>query len=291
MTTSPTRVTRVAVTGAAGRVGRAVLADLAAAGGYEVWAMDRTLVPPGSAARSLLVDLADAGSVYGALAGADAVIHLGAYPSTAHHPGEQVFTNNTAAAAHVAAACAGLGIERVAYASSITTYGLEQQCRNGGITALPADEGVGPAPDDLYALSKWVGEEIFSLAAQEHRLRAASLRIALVIGPDEYAARGRPRGTQDASAGLWSYVDSRDVAQAARLAIEHLDGLGAGNHSFNVGAADSHSELPLSEVIPRFVPELAGLAAGLTGTAPAYSIDKARRLLGYAPRYSWRSER
>jgi len=66
-------VTRVAVTGAAGRVGRAVLADLAAAGGYEVWAIDRTLVPAASAARSLLVDLADAGSVYGALAGATIV--------------------------------------------------------------------------------------------------------------------------------------------------------------------------------------------------------------------------
>jgi nucleoside-diphosphate-sugar epimerase len=85
MTTS---LTKVAVTGAAGRVGRAVLADLAAAGGYEVWAIDRTLVPPADAGRSLLVDLADAGSVYGALAGADAVIHLGAYPSVEHHPAE-----------------------------------------------------------------------------------------------------------------------------------------------------------------------------------------------------------
>jgi len=284
-------VTRVAVTGAAGRVGRAVLADLAAAGGYEVWAIDRTLVPPESAARSLLVDLADAGSVYGALAGADAVIHLGAYPSTAHHPAEQVFTNNSAAAAHVAAACAGLGIKRVAYASSITTYGLEERCRSGGLSALPADESVGQAPDDFYALSKWVGEEIFTLAAKEHGLAVASLRIALVIGPDEYAVRGQPRGTRDASAGLWGYVDSRDVAQAARLAVEHLDELGAGNHLFNVGAADAHSELPLSEVIPRFVPELAGLAAALTGTEPAYGIEKARRLLGYAPRYSWRTER
>jgi len=283
--------TKVAVTGASGRVGRAVLAELAAAGGYEVWAVDRSLPPAGSAGRALLVDLADAGSVYGALSGADAVIHLGAYPSTAHHPGEQVFTNNTAASAHVAAAAAGLGIKRVVYASSITTYGLEEQVRRGGVTSLPADESVGPAPDDFYALSKRVGEEIFTLAGQEHGLRTASLRIALVIGADEYAERGAPRGQRDASAGLWAYVDARDVAQAARLALEHLDDLGPGNHPFNVGAADAHSEEPLAVVIPRFVPELASLAAGLTGTEPAYSIEKARRLLGYAPRYSWRTER
>ena len=281
---------KVVVTGACGRVGRAVLAELQAAGGYEAWAVDRTLPPPGAASRALLVDLADAGSVYGALAGAEAVIHLGAYPSTAHHPGEQVFTNNTAASAHVAAACGALGIRRVVYASSITTYGLDHQARHGGITRLPADEAVGQRPDDFYALSKWVGEEVFTLAGIEHGIATASLRIALVVGPDEYQTRGRPRGQRDASAGLWAYVDSRDVAQAARLALEHVEALGAGNHPFNVGAADAHSELPLAEVIPRFVPELTSPAAGLAGTEPAYSIGRARRVLGYAPRYSWRTE-
>jgi UDP-glucose 4-epimerase len=281
---------KVAVTGAAGRVGRAVLAELKGAGNYEVWAVDRALPPAGLAERSLLVDLADAGSVYGALAGAEAVIHLGAYPSTAHHPGEQVFTNNSAACAHVAAACGALGISRVVYASSITTYGLEHQVRHGGIRSLPADESVGQWPDDFYALSKWVGEEVFTLAGVEHGLRTASLRIALVVGPDEYATRGRPRDDRDASAGLWAYVDSRDVAQAARLALEHLDALAPGNHPFNVGAADAHSRAPLAEVIPRFVPELAPLAATLTGSTPAYGIAKAQRVLGYRPAYSWRTE-
>ena len=42
--------TKVVVTGASGRVGRAVLAELAGAGDYEVWAVDRVLPPPGSAA-------------------------------------------------------------------------------------------------------------------------------------------------------------------------------------------------------------------------------------------------
>src|SRR5688500_2809194 len=278
---------KIAVTGAAGRVGRATLQDLKDAG-HTVWALDRTLPPPGLAQRSLLVDLSDAGAVYGSLAGADAVIHLGAYPSTAHHPGEQVFANNTAACANVAAACTALGITRIVYASSITVYGLDWQARNGGLTSLPADESTPKRPDDFYALSKWVGEEIFTLAAQEHNLHVASLRIALVVGPDEYGRRGQPRDQLDASAGLWSYVDSRDVAQAARLAMEHLDQLGNGNHAFNVGAADAHSRLPLAEVIPRFVPEVASLTPSLTGSTPAFNIEKARQILGYAPRHSWR---
>lgn len=279
---------KIAVTGAAGRVGRATLQDLKDAG-HTVWALDRTLPPPGLAQRSLLVDLSDAGAVYGSLAGADTVIHLGAYPSTAHHPGEQVFANNTAASANVAAACTALSIKRVVYASSITVYGLDWQARNGGLTQLPADESTPKRPDDFYALSKWVGEEIFTLAAQEHNLHVASLRIALVVGPDEYADRGQPRDQVDASAGLWAYVDSRDVAQAARLAAERLDDLGPGNHPFNVAAADPHSRLPLSQVIPNFIPDLAPLSSHLTDPkTPVYSIAKAQQTLGYTPKHSWR---
>ena len=281
---------KIVVTGAAGRVGRAVLADLKAAGDYAVTAADRILPPPGLAQQALLTDLSDSGSVYGALTGADAVIHLGAYPSTAHHPGEEVFVNNCAASANVAAACIAFGIKRIVYASSITTYGLEYQARNNGFAALPMDENVSTRPDDFYALSKHVGEDTFTLGAREHGLHVASLRIARVIGEDEYQ-KVAPRDNEDASAGLWSYVDARDVAQAARLAIEHLDALGPGNHTYNIGAADSHTIAPLSEVIPRFVPELAGLAASLSGTEPAYGIAKAQEQLGYVPRYTWREER
>lgn len=278
---------KVIVTGAAGRVGRAVLADLKTVGDYVVTAVDRILPPSGLAQKALLTDLSDSGSVYGALTGADAVIHLGAYPSTVHHPGEQVFINNSAASANVAAACIAFGIKYVVYASSITTYGLEYQARNNGIAALPMDENVSTRPDDFYALSKHVGEDVFTLGAREHGLHVASLRIARVIGEDEHQRIG-PRDNEDASAGLWSYVDARDVAQAARLAIEHLDRLGPGNHTYNIGAADSHTIAPLSEVIPKFVPELAELCAPLNGTEPAYGITKAQEQLGYAPRYNWR---
>lgn len=281
---------KVVVTGAAGRVGRAVLADLKAAGDYSVIAVDRVLPPSGLAKQALLSDLSDSGNVYGALAGADAVIHLGAYPSTAHHPGEEVFVNNSAASANIAAACIAFGIKSVVYASSITTYGLEYQARNNGFTALPMDENVSTRPDDFYALSKHVGEDVFTLGAREHNLQVASLRIARVIGEDEHQ-QINPRDNEDASAGMWSYVDARDVAQAARLAVECLDKLGPGNHAYNIGAADSHTIAPLSEVIPKFIPELAGLAASLNGTEPAYGIEKAQKQLGYKPRYTWREER
>jgi nucleoside-diphosphate-sugar epimerase len=287
---------RIAVTGAAGRIGRAALQELQDAG-HEAWALDRTLAPTspdGSARRSLFCDLADPGSVYGALGAmkaegrVDGVIHLGAYPNLAHHPAEHVFVNNTAACANVAAACRALGVMRVAYASSVTVYAMNAQVKRGEITRLPLDESLPARPDNAYALSKWVGEQLFELAGKEWRLQTASLRPTLVIGPDEWQTpRGQPR---EHGGGLWSHVDARDVALAARLAIEKLDTLGPGNHPFNVNAAVTHSALPVAEMIPRAVPELVGVPSSLQGMDPVISIEKARRLLGYEPRYSWQSE-
>lgn len=284
---------RIAVTGAAGRIGRTTLQELKLAG-HTAWALDRGLPPGGSSDRSLFVNLADAGSVYGALGAMkaegpiDGVIHLGAYPNLAHHPAEEVFVNNTFACANIAAACRALGITRVAYTSSITVYALNTQVKRGAITRLPIDESLPPRPDNAYALSKWVGEQIFALAGHEWGLQTASLRPSLVIGPDEWQTpRGQPR---EHPAGLWSHVDSRDVALIARLAIERLDELGPGNHPFNTNAAISHSRRPVAEMIPKALPELASVPSSLKDLDPAFSIDKARRLLGYEPRYSWQTE-
>lgn len=279
---------KVVVTGAAGRIGQMVLRELKLAGGYDVLALDRVL-PPELAEHARYVDLADAGAVYAGLAGAEAVIHLGGIPNLAHHAPEHVFVNNTAACANVAAACRALGIGRVVYTSSVTIYGLGWQVRNGGIRALPADESLAPHPLNAYALSKWVGEEIFELAGREFGLRTASLRPSLVIGPTEWStARGQPRdGAADA---LWGHVDARDVALTARLVLEHLGELGPGNHPFNVNAAVVHARRPARELIEEYLPDLARHAASLDGDATVFGIEKAKRVLGFEPRYSWRTE-
>ena len=279
--------------GGAGRIGRATLQELKDAG-HSAWALDRVLVSEGAARRSFICDLADAGAVYGALGAmkaegpVDGVIHLGAFPNLSFHPAEHVFVNNTAGCANVAAACRALGITRVAYASSVTVYAMNAQVKHGAITRLPLDETLPAKPDNAYALSKWVGEQLFTLAGHEWGLQTASLRPTLVIGPDEWKTpRGQPR---EHPGGLWSHVDSRDVALAARLAIEKLDTLGPGNHPFNVNAAVSHSRQPMAEMIARTLPELAAVTSTLEGMEPALSIEKARRLLGYEPRYSWQTE-
>ena len=55
-------------------------------------------------------------------------------------------------------------------------------------------------------------------------------------------------------------------------------------------ADDALARRPLAELVPRYFPGTAEAASGLTGTAPAFSTAKARRLLGWRPAHRWRDE-
>lgn len=87
-------VGRAMVTGAAGRIGRAVLALLAERG---IEANALVLDDPGDLAARLVVtgDAADAKTVRAALEGADAVIHLAAIPTPARNTAFEVFAGNS----------------------------------------------------------------------------------------------------------------------------------------------------------------------------------------------------
>src|SRR3712207_191118 len=110
---------RVLVTGASGKLGRWVVRDLAGHG-HEVVGIDRVLpspddrggAPDGAGVQHRETDLADVGQVVGAMAGCEAVVHLGAIPSPGQHPDEVVFGNNvhaTFAVLHAATLLAKIG--------------------------------------------------------------------------------------------------------------------------------------------------------------------------------------
>ncbi len=74
-------------------------------------------------------------------------------------------------------------------------------------------------------------------------------------------------------------MDVRDAARACRLGVE-AEGLGFA--AVNIVAADTLRDEPTEDLIRRYCPGVE-LREPLPGTAGAWSIAKARRLLGYAP--------
>src|SRR5258708_18836634 len=98
----------IVVTGGNGTIGRATIPHLQQLG-YEVRNVDRSPLRVVPEVRTVTVDLLDLGQVYGALEGAEAVVHLAAIPTPVGHPPEVVFQTNVQSTFNVLQAASVLG--------------------------------------------------------------------------------------------------------------------------------------------------------------------------------------
>ncbi|MFC4098871.1 NAD-dependent epimerase/dehydratase family protein [Paenibacillus xanthanilyticus] len=273
---------RIAVTGGSGRIGVYVIEELLAHG-HEPVNLDRQL-PRKRLCRTRIVDLLDLGEVYGALQGAEAVIHLAGINAPGTHPNEKVFQLNVMSTYNVLEAAAGLGIAKAAIASSESIYGYCYAANRFAPHVIPVDESHPLLPQEGYGLSKIACEQTAAMFHRRCGMQVVSLRFGHVPLPDEYAWLARHEG---ASRFLWSYVDARDAARAARLAVEK-DGVGC--EALNITGDDTCSPLDNGELLRRYYPSLADRYAGLTGHAAWSSNAKAKRLLGWKPEHGWRHD-
>lgn len=293
-------MSRIVVTGGAGRLGRSLVAGLAERG-HEVLSLDRARsdAPQLRPAQQLAIDLTDADATASALqqANADAVIHLAAIAVPFSAPEDVILRTNASLAMSVLGGAASAGIRSIVAASSPTVLGYGVP---GWLPAsLPLDEQTPPKPTHAYGLSKHLVEQtIAMLQRQRDDLRFASFRPCYVIAPEEWAGaptqqghtvRERLADPALSAPALFNYVDARDVAAFIDTLLAAMPEI-PNAETFFVGADDALAREPLSELLPRFLPGSEALAADLTGTAPAFSNAKARRLLGWRPQRSWRTE-
>jgi nucleoside-diphosphate-sugar epimerase len=83
---------------------------------------------------------------------------------------------------------------------------------------------------------------------------------------------------------LWGYVDESHVAQSVRMALEaDIDGA----DSFIIAAADTVMKRPSRELMSEVFPGVP-VAEHVQGHDTLLDIGKARRVLGYAPTFTWR---
>ena len=277
---------RITVTGAWGKAGRAVVADLLEHG-YEVVATDMAGVTGESATLGvtlLRADLSDYGQAFEALADSEAVVHLGNIPAPGHTTAPETLNRNTAANSNVFLAAARLGMRKVVWASSETTLGLSFDEEHPPRYA-PVDEAHFPVPRSTYALSKVLGEQTAFHVNEWSGVPFVGLRLSNIHRPEDYARVpsywADPRSRMW---NLWGYVDVRDVAAACRQALEAET---TGSQNVVVAAADTIMDVPSAELMARVFPDVP-LARPLQGFETLLAIDAARELFGYAPAHSWR---
>lgn len=282
----------VLVTGAAGRLGRAVVPRLAGAG-WRVVAADRRAPADGLVAGVpvTVTDLAGPGgpdALAGLVAGCDAVVHLAGHPSPYGQPGHEVFANNTRATYHVLAAAAGAGVRTAVIAASTAAYGLAFAARPTSPLYAPVDEAHPLLPQDPYSLSRQVDEATAAMLARRHGMTVVALRFHWVATPAEVARRvAEVRADPEVGrsvAELWGYVEAGDAATACLAALD----VPAGCHAVNITAPDTLSDIPTADLLARHHPSTR-LDRPLAGTESAWSNDRARALLGFAPGWSWRT--
>ncbi|WP_309103947.1 NAD(P)-dependent oxidoreductase [Microbacterium sp.] len=277
---------RIALTGSSGKLGRVVARELRAAG-YDVIGMD---IAGARGPGFVQVDLTDYGQVVDAFTsvgdrhdGIDAVVHLGAIPAPGIRSDVATFHNNMPATFNVFWAAVRLGIRRIVYASSETVLGLPFDVPP---PYIPVDEEYPARPESVYSLVKTLEEQLANELVRWHPdLSITALRFSNVMDPEDYAAF--PAFDADARLrkwNLWGYIDARDGAHAVQRALEVA---APGFDRFIIAAADTVMSRPNAELIAEVFPGVP-VTREVGPNETLLSIDRARRVLGFEPRHSWR---
>ena len=282
---------RVLVTGASGFIGRAACAELRSRD-HRVAALVRTPGTEPAGTRALTGDLTDPASLGAVIdqAQPDAVLHLAAQ-TAATKDAELIERVNVDGTRNLVEACAGAGVERFVFCSTVVTGNAHGETLTEDST-LPVDT--------VYGRSKQKGEEIVRAAG----IREAIVRPGHVYGPGgwfeaEFVKRLRQPGrlaVVGKGDNWWDVVRVEDVATALVLALEKAPH----HHVYHV--ADDHpirfydfvalAAEALGVGPPRRIP--VAVAKRTAGADPVKAFvrsaktsnDRIKRELGWAPRFA-----
>ena len=290
---------RIIFTGGSGKAGRHAVPHLLAKG-YQILNLDlKPLDLPG--VNTLITDLTDSGQCFNALTthfgfggyddGAppkapDAVVHFAAIPRVMLEPDNKTFAANVVSTYNVLEAAMKLGVRKVIFASSETTYGVCFAEGDKDYHSFPLDEDYDSDPMDSYGLSKVVNEKTGRAFAMRYGADVYALRIGNVIEPDEYvnfnAYLDNPPSRKR---NAWSYIDARDLGEIVHLCLQK-DGLGY--QVFNAVNDTITADLPTPEFLAKYAPN-SKITRPLGPLEAPLSNRKIREVLGFREAHDWRS--
>ncbi|MEM7241265.1 MAG: NAD(P)-dependent oxidoreductase [Pseudomonadota bacterium] len=290
---------RILFTGGSGKAGKHAIAYLKDQG-HTIVNMDRVPLKMNGVS-DRIADIADAGQVYDVMsayahygemeAGTgvpkfDAVVHFAAVPRLLQNSDNECFRVNTVGTYNILDAAVKFGIKKIIFASSETTYGICFADGEMKPSYLPIDEDHPTIPEDSYAMSKVVNEATARSFHARSGFDIYGLRINNVIEPHEYKELF-PKFIADPKCRLrniFAYIDARDLGHMVQCCLEK-DGLGF--EIFNV-SNDHHSvDTTTSDLIAEYY-EGVELRNEMGERETFYSNEKAKHMLGFAPKYDWK---
>ena len=305
---------RVALTGASGYTGGRLLSALRARGDDVAVLVRPASVSEGIrslASRVVEGDLGDAAAASRLIEGAEVVVHVAAVYRTAGHPDSYYREVNVGGTGRLLEAAARQGVRRFVHTSTVGVHGHVEQ--------PPADENAPFAPGDIYQATKAEAE---ALALDFHRRRGvpvAVVRPGAIYGPREtrflklFRAIARGRYAIVGSGRTFYhpvYID--DLVSGFLLALDRPEAVG---ESFLICGPSYVSQVDLAALVARHTggsvlpfriparpiqwagdlveaicvplglePPLHRRRVDFWTKSRAFTIEKARRLLGYEPK-------
>ena len=258
------------VTGAAGRVGRCVVAGLL--GRVGLLRVADLAAPelgdaPADAVESAAFDVRDLAACVEAMRGVDGVVHLAGIPDEADF--DDLVDTNIIGTHRVLEAARRTGVRRVVVASTNRTTGFYP-------VATEVDPAMPPRPDSFYAVSKVAVEALGHLYVDKFGLEVVNVRIGSY---DE-----QPRNVRHLSTWL-SPADCVAAFVAAMTApqVRYATFYGVSNNtrrfwSLDAGAALGFHPVDDAESFAASLPPESGPFEHQSGsfTAADYTLDKQR---------------
>lgn len=242
------------------------------------------------------VDVTNYGQVISAMDGCDAVIHLAACPSAAYYTEEFVFMTNTTSMWNVLRAAEQLKIKKVVLGSSYNAVGAMGTAARWEPKEVkppeyfPLDDKVYTRSEDPYSVAKWLGEETGqAFARRTPDMQISSMRFNGMWDDERFSELHANPITDPwvRCQGFWTYLHIRDAAIACRMSIES-EGW-TGHERLFLNADDTMIDIPTEEAIKVVYPNVP-LNEPLEGFRAPISTERARQVIGWQPKYSWRDE-
>ena len=292
----------VLLTGGSGKIGGYVLRALLS-NGHVVTNYSRT--PPFvQGVPHIQGDITDLDAVRPACRGRDAIVHLAAVPGPGITSPERLMYVNVRGTYNVLEAAMQEGVRKVVFGSSNAAMNNNFADPDTPVRYLPIDEEHPSEPRNEYGVSKLVNEITCRRYSDVYGLQTICLRInhnwyldragvemAVRSGwskdravEEQWNGYRRAVESQTVSGNLWAVTDARDAAQAFRLALENEV---VTHEVLLINGDDTHSLVETPELVERFYPDVP-IRAPLDGHASLVSHEKATRVLGYRPDYTWR---
>ena len=276
---------QVIVTGSTGRLGREVLRAFEAAG-FSSTGIDSAATIEFRKDGEFLhrrADLTDYGETVDALRDCDVVVHLANISYPGFHPDHTTFSQNVGMNYNVFSAASALKCRRVIWMSSANVGGIEPKAL--GPERFPITEDQRPRPRSAYALSKSVSESAADYFGSTTATTFVGIRSTLIVYQEDYELlKADAEDPELRHWHYWSYIDARDLTDLILLAANSTN---EETTIINATAADTILNRSSAELCAEYFPRTPCDIEAKT-TQSLFSGEKAKQLLGFEPRFSWR---